>query len=40
MAARCLNEEEIKELKQDLKENKLSYNEMSHKYSVSNLFIS
>lgn len=40
MAARNLTNEEIRELKKDLAENKLSYNEMSHKFGVSNLFIS
>ena len=40
MAARNLTDEEIRELKKDLAENKLSYNEMSHKFGVSNLFIS
>ena len=40
MAARNLTDEEVEELKKDLAENKLSYNEMSHKFGVSNLFIS
>jgi len=40
MAAKCLTEDELTELKNDLKENKLSFNEMSHKFSVSNLFLS
>lgn len=40
MAARNLTEKEVEELKKDLAENKLSYNEMSHKFGVSNLFIS
>lgn len=40
MAAKNLTEEELKDLKNDLKENKLTYNEMSHKFCVSNLFLS
>lgn len=40
MAAKNLTDEEVEELKKDLAENKLSYNEMSHKFGVSNLFIS
>ena len=40
MAAKNLTEDELRELKNDLKENKLTYNEMSHKFCVSNLFLS
>ncbi len=40
MAAKNLTEDELRDLKNDLRENKLSFNEMSHKFSVSNLFLS